>query len=151
MQIASSASWAARLSRSASEYATTASTPSVRQARRIRSAISPRLAIRILRNIRPRPRRGSRGPGSRARPGGRGQLDADQLLAVLDRGAALHERRRDDAVAGRHDLLRNPEDVHGPERFALADARARGGAGAGVEDAHGRRVGDMPVVLGLTA
>jgi len=38
-------------------------TPRVRQARRIRSAISPRLAIRILLNIRlPRERRRPRGP-----------------------------------------------------------------------------------------
>ena len=46
----------ARDSRSASEYATTASMPSTRQARRTRSAISPRLAMRMrLTTLQPTP------------------------------------------------------------------------------------------------
>src|SRR4051794_25592851 len=100
MQMASSASWAARLSRSASLYATTASTPSVLHARRIRRAISPRLAMRIFRNI-------SEPPSAHVR--GRRELEADQLLAVLDRRAPLDERRRDDPVRGSGHVLRHAE------------------------------------------
>src|SRR5689334_8387123 len=51
MQTASSASRTARVSRSASEKATTEGTPNSRQARTTRRAISPRLATRILLNM----------------------------------------------------------------------------------------------------
>ena len=51
MQTASSASFTYLASRSASEYTITALIPSSRQARWIRSAISPRLAIRIFLNM----------------------------------------------------------------------------------------------------
>ena len=81
MQIASSASCAGRLSRSASLYATTASTPSVRQARRI--------AQRDLAAVR------DEDPPEHQRASARGgELDADELLAVLDRRARLDQRRR---------------------------------------------------------
>src|SRR5829696_7964631 len=91
MQIASSASIGARDSRSASEYATTASIPSVRQARRIRSAISPRFAMRIRLTTS-----GDSG-GGRVRIGfGGGRvrvgLDRADLLAVLHRLARLDEQ-----------------------------------------------------------
>src|SRR5438045_7520074 len=51
MHTASSASFTYLASRSASEYTTTDLTPSSRQARWIRRAISPRFAIRIFLNI----------------------------------------------------------------------------------------------------
>src|SRR6185503_10104245 len=54
MQIASSARWTGRLCASASLYTTTDWIPSSRQARMTRSAISPRLAIRILSKDRKR-------------------------------------------------------------------------------------------------
>src|SRR3972149_8455784 len=50
MQPASSASWTWRASASAWEKTATVRTPSSRQARMIRTAISPRLAIRTLEN-----------------------------------------------------------------------------------------------------
>src|SRR5688500_1227975 len=68
MQIASSATWTARDSRSASLYATTLVMPRRRQARTTRRAISPRLAIRILLNT---------------------GFHAADRLAVLDRAAGL--------------------------------------------------------------
>src|SRR5687768_16228222 len=51
MQIAWSASFKYAASRSAVEYTTTVCTPISRHARMMRSAISPRLAMRILENI----------------------------------------------------------------------------------------------------
>src|SRR3712207_5853096 len=54
MQTVSSASWTASESRSATEWATTVWTPSSWQARMMRTAISPRFAIRTLLNIAPR-------------------------------------------------------------------------------------------------
>src|SRR5256885_9880359 len=48
MQMASSAEWTGRLCASASLYTTTVWIPSSRHARMTRSAISPRLAMRIL-------------------------------------------------------------------------------------------------------
>src|SRR4051812_5344451 len=52
MHTASSASCTARESLSASLYATTEAMPAFRHARRMRSAISPRFAIRIFVNTR---------------------------------------------------------------------------------------------------
>src|SRR3954467_10762890 len=95
MQIASSASCTGRHSRSASEYATTASMPSVRHARRTRSAISPRFAMRMRLTIsglavrRP----GAVGPGEVAVG-----LDRADLLAILDGLARLHEQVHQRAV-----------------------------------------------------
>src|SRR5581483_570270 len=73
MHTASSAkrTWSARAS--TSECTATVLMPSSLQARTMRSAISPRLAMRILRNTRLR------------------FLEAEELLAVLDRFAVLHE------------------------------------------------------------
>src|ERR1700712_3771389 len=51
MEMASSARRTCRLSTSASEYTATQPTPSRRQVRMMRQAISPRFAIRILSNI----------------------------------------------------------------------------------------------------
>src|SRR5439155_3612183 len=54
MQTSSSANRTCSDSRSASEYTATVSTPSSRHARMTRSAISPRLAMRTLLNMRRR-------------------------------------------------------------------------------------------------
>src|SRR5271154_1983678 len=51
MQMASSAKRTCSELRSASEYTATVLTPNSRQAERMRRAISPRLAIRIFRNM----------------------------------------------------------------------------------------------------
>src|SRR5260370_35726791 len=72
MQMASSAKRACRLCRSASEYTATVRIPRYLQAQMTRMAISPRLAIRILRNI-------SAGP------------DGEQRLTVFPRPAVLHK------------------------------------------------------------
>jgi hypothetical protein len=53
MQMASSANRTCNALRSASEYTATVRTLSSRHAERMRSAISPRFAIRIFRNISP--------------------------------------------------------------------------------------------------
>src|SRR5437868_14929863 len=65
--------------RSASEYTAAVLTPSSRQARITRTAISPRLAMRILENMRL----------------GRG-IHEEQRLAVLHRGAVLDQDPRDE-------------------------------------------------------
>src|SRR5690349_24995620 len=92
MQIASSASIAGRDSRSASEYATTASRPRVRQARRMRRAISPRFAIRTRATISDLPA-GAVADGTvaaRAVRGARLGHDGD-LLAAFHRLARLYQ------------------------------------------------------------
>src|SRR4051794_33823111 len=104
MQTARSASRAASPSRSAVEVTTTVSMPSARQARMIRTAISPRLATSTRRT------------GVRAGDGAVTGLvivrtDPEQHLVVLDHlgvaGADLDDlarRRCDDRVHQLHDL-----------------------------------------------
>ena len=86
MQTDSSARRTYLASRSASECTTTVLMPSSRQARWMRSAISPRLAIRILSNSWFGVLRGHDGES-----GGRDSADDDQRLAELDRLAVLDE------------------------------------------------------------
>src|SRR3954470_9035901 len=100
MHTDSSASLTYFASVSASECTTTVRMPSSRQARWMRSAISPRLAIRIFSNIQ----------GSR-----RGSTDDEQRLAVLDRLAVLHQDCLDHARGIGLDL------VHQLHRFDNAD------------------------------
>src|SRR6266513_2795480 len=109
----------------------TASTPSSRQARRIRSAISPRFAMRTLRNT------SGTGP---VRGTGRGRvvLDDQQLLAIFDGLAWLHEARADHAVDGREDLLGNAEHVHGAQPIPALDAGPGGQVRTRLEDADRR-------------
>src|SRR5262249_51064459 len=94
MHTLSSASRTCMASASAVEWTATVATPSSLQARSTRSAISPRLAMRILSNIRVLTR-----------------LDHRERLAVFDRLAVLHENGNHRAGAGRGDL------VHGLHRF----------------------------------
>ena len=121
-------------SRSASLYATTAWAPSVRQARRIRSAISPRFAIRTLRNtVRPPAQRSS-------------ELDEDQVLAVLDGLARVDEAGPTTPSGRRDDLLRDAEESTEPSRSpARTLVPARASAAAGTRRPPGGR-GDPAVV-----
>src|SRR5512145_446392 len=99
MQTDSSASFTYFASRSASEWTTTVRMPISRQARWMRSAISPRFAIRIFSN---NPR----------------SLDDEQRLAVFHRLPVLRQDRLDDAVLVGLDL------VHELHRLDDADGLA---------------------------
>src|SRR5258706_11029095 len=96
--------------------------PSSRQAQMMRSAISPRLAIRIFLNMRPG------GPGSRRS----GPADPEQRLPVLHRLAVGHQDLEDLAVDVRFDLvheLHRLDDAHHlPLLHLVAYLRERPGA-----------------------
>src|ERR671933_1094034 len=124
MHTSSSANRTCSDSRSASEYTATVSMPSSRQARMTRSAISPRLAMRTLRNI-------ARYDAARARA--LTVLEA-RPARVARRGHALHAQRELARVAReeqralvRDDALRIPahdrlvEALHPVLDGALAD------------------------------
>src|SRR5918993_5057645 len=101
MQTLSSARRTCMASASAVECTATVAMPSSLQARRMRKAISPRLAIRILSNI------------------GRRLLDDEQRLAVLHRLPVLDEDRRHGAGARSGDVV---EGLHGlDEQELVAD------------------------------
>src|SRR5947209_18367627 len=106
MQTLSSARRTCMASASAVEWTATVAMPSSLQARRTRSAISPRLAIRTLSNILP--------PVS---------LDHDELLAVFDRLAVLDEDRRDGAATVRHDVVEGLHRLDEQEPVADPDER----------------------------
>src|SRR5579872_3716440 len=112
MQTLSSASRTCMASASAVEWTATVGMPSSLHARKMRSAISPRLAIRILSNI---------------------SLDDHQRLAVLDRLAILDQDLNDLAGARSRDLihrLHRFDDHQGFAGFHLAadlDERTRPG------------------------
>src|SRR5690606_9815786 len=112
MHTLSSASRTCMASASAVECTATVWMPSSLQARSTRSAISPRLAIRIFENMR-RPR----------------SFDHDEGLAILNRLAVLNEDRRHLACAGGRDL------VHGLHGF---DDHDRLAGGDRVADLHER-------------
>src|SRR5574343_525692 len=128
MQTASSASLTYLASRSASEYTTTERMPISRQARWMRSAISPRLPLRIFLNI----------AGC--------SLDDEQRLAVLDRLAVLGEHLRDRAGEVRLDLVHDLHGLDDAQRVTGFDALADVGDGLGaraagpVEGADHRRL-----------
>src|SRR4051812_22065590 len=90
---------------SAVECTATVAMPSSFAARRIRSAISPRLAIRSLSNIR--------------------SFDDEQGLAVLDGLPVLDEDPRHGAGAGRRDLVEGLHRLDEQELVADRNARAR--------------------------
>src|SRR5512143_1524706 len=117
MHTLSSASRTCMASASAVEWTATVATPSSLQARSTRSAISPRLAMRILSNI-----------ASLA------LLDYHQRLAIFDRLAVLHEDGDDRAGAGGGDL------VHGLHGFDDEDGLARGHPRADLDEGWSARL-----------
>src|SRR5262245_17546562 len=127
MQTDSSASFTYFASRSASEWTTTVRMPISRQARWMRSAISPRLAMRIFSNTRC-------------------LLDDEERLAVLDRLPVLDQDRLDDAVLVGLDLvhqLHRLDDANGLARLdGVADLDERLGVGrrGAIERADHRRL-----------
>src|SRR5215472_4192324 len=100
MHTLSSASITYFASESASEWMATVLMPISRQARWIRSAISPRLAIRIFSNMRV-------------------LLDHEQALPVLHRLAVLHQDRLHRAGHVGLDLVQELHGLDDAERLAL--------------------------------
>src|SRR5690606_20308587 len=103
MQTDSSASFTYLASVSACEWTTTVLMPSSRQARWIRSAISPRLAIRIFSNM---------------------SFDHEQRLTVLDRRATLDEDLADRARLVGFDLVHQLHGFDDAQRIAFLDLAA---------------------------
>src|SRR5580693_2782685 len=99
MQTLSSARRTCMASSSAVECTATVAMPSSLQARSTRSAISPRLAIRILSNIEP-------------------SFDDHQLLAVFDRLAVCDENLNHRAGARRRDLIHRLHRFDDEQRLA---------------------------------
>src|SRR5713101_7459755 len=133
MQMDSSARRTGRESASAWEWAMTVRMPISRQVRRMRNAISPRLAIRILWNMG--------APCGRLATG----LHEEERLAELDGLGILDEDLHDAAGDLRLDLvhelhrLDDAEDLPLLDRVALADEGRRLGVRGAVEGAdHGR-------------
>src|SRR6185436_14721335 len=128
MHTDSSASLTYFASVSASECTTTVRMPISRQARWMRSAISPRLAMRIFSNT---------------------LAEDEEGLAVLDRLPVLDQDRLDDAGGVGVDLvhqlhrLDDADDVALLHRMADFDERLRVRRGGAVEGAHHGRLDDM--------
>src|SRR5258708_24066009 len=139
MQTLSSASRTCMASASAVECTATVGMPSSWQARSTRSAISPRLAMRILSNI--------------VRGWPRLSLDDDERLAELDRLAVLDQDLRHGARAGRRYLIHGLHRLDDEQRLAdhhLAaeiDEGSRPGRRAAIGGADHRR-GDGAGMLG---
>src|SRR5215468_3710473 len=129
MHTDSSASRTAREAASAVEWATTVRMPRSRQVRRMRRAISPRLAIRILWNM-DRP-----AGAARARPAGSARLQQEQRLPVLDGLGVLHEDLRHPPGRLGLDLVHQLHRLDDAEDLPLLDDIAfedeRRGVGAG--------------------
>src|SRR3954470_3726561 len=89
---------------SAVEWTATVLIPSSRAARMIRSAISPRLAMRIFENIRTK---------------ASCRLETEERLAVLDRAAVLDERLDQAARALGLDLVHQLHRLDDAEHLAL--------------------------------
>src|SRR5512140_1398542 len=124
---------------SAVECTATVSTPSSRAARMMRSAISPRFAMRIRWNtwcLR---------PAWRADPRLR-RLEAEEGLAVFDRAAVLDEHLHQPAGLLGLDLVHQLHRLDDAEHLALLHHRAHVdegrvlGRGGAVEGAHEGRV-----------
>src|SRR5215470_6599290 len=137
MHTLSSASRTCMASASAVECTATVATPSSLQARSTRSAISPRLAIRILSNIAPR----------------LALLDHRKRLAIFDRLTILDEDCDDRAGAGGGDLVHGLHGFDNEQRLTCRHARAyfderrrtrlrRAIGGADHRRGHGSRVND---------
>src|SRR5437879_11494491 len=128
MHTDSSASFTYLASVSASEYTTTVRMPISRQARWMRSAISPRLAIRIFSNM----------------------LGEDEEgLPVLHRLAVFHKHRLDHAGGVGLDLVHQLHRLDDADRLAFLDALADLDKGIGVvrrrtiKGTHRRGLHDM--------
>src|SRR3990172_6292071 len=128
MQTDSSASLTYLASVSATEYTTTVRMPSSRQARWMRSAISPRLAIRIFSNT---------------------SADEEKRLTVFDRLAVFDQDRLDHARGVGLDLVHQfhrLDDADGLtlfDRLSDLDERIGGWRGGAVKRAHDRRLDDV--------
>src|SRR5216683_7859729 len=124
MHTLSSASRTCMASASAVEWTATVGMPSSLQARSTRSAISPRLAIRILSNI-------GVGRTACARP----SLDDHQRLAEFHRLSVLEQDLADDPGAWRGNLIERLHRLDDQKRVAdlhaAADIDERLGAGLG--------------------
>src|SRR5947207_11548558 len=106
MHTLSSASRTCIASASAVECTATVAMPSSLQARSTRSAISPRLAMRILSNIRTR--------GASAAP----LFDDHQRLAIFDRLTVLEQNLHDGSSARRRDLVHGFHRLDDQQRIA---------------------------------
>src|SRR6185436_17689517 len=112
MHTDSSASFTYFASLSASEWTTTVRMPSSRQARWMRSAISPRFAMRIFSNI--------------------SSADDEKGLAVLHRLAVLHQDRLHDPACVALDLVHELHGFDDADRLAVLDRLADFDEGLGV-------------------
>src|SRR5262245_16668513 len=110
MQTSSSANFTWSESLSTSEWTATVRTPSSLQAQMMRSAISPRFAIRIFLNM----------DGARRRSADRADLEED--LAVLDGLGVRGEDLHDLALHLRLDLVHELHRLDDTQRLALAHA-----------------------------
>src|SRR5467141_660035 len=111
MQTDSSASFTYLASVSASEYTTTVRMPISRQARWMRSAISPRLAIRIFSNM---------------------LAEDEERLPVLHRLAVFHKHRLHHAGGVGFDLIHQLHRLDDANRLAFLDGLADLDKGLGV-------------------
>src|SRR5258706_10605323 len=116
MHTDSSASITYFASASASEWIATVLMPTSRQVRWMRSAISPRLAIRIFSNISSRSRLRWRG---RSGEGG-GLFEDHHDLAVLDGSAVFDEDLRQASGARRADLIHHLHRLDDEQRLTRA-------------------------------
>src|SRR5689334_8781919 len=132
MQIAWSAKRTCELYRSASEYTATVSIPSSLQAQMTRTAISPRLAIRIFLNC----------------------ADGKQSLPVLYRLSVHHQLAFDDARGLRFDLVHqlhrfdDAQDLAGLDALAHPYEWRRARRRALVKRAHDGRLDQRQVRIG---
>src|SRR5436853_5217293 len=111
MHTDSSASFTYFASVSASEYTTTVRMPISRQSRWMRSAISPRLAIRIFSNM---------------------LAEDEERLPVLHRLAVFHQHRLHHAGGVGLDLIHELHRLDDADRLAFLDALAHLDKGLGV-------------------
>src|ERR1700691_3652967 len=112
MQMASSANRTCNALRSASEYTATVRTLSSRHAERMRSAISPRFAIRIFRNISP--------GGELFLPV---RADSEKRFAIFHRLAVLHENPHYFSRHVRLDFIHQLHRFDDAQRLALIHPR----------------------------
>src|SRR5258705_433489 len=122
MHTDSSASITYLASASASEWTATVLMPISRQARWMRSAISPRLAIRTFSNMPPAP----------SAPGDLG--DDQQDFAVFDRAAVAEEDIQHRAAVGCRDRIHHLHGLDDQQGLALRNlvANLHEGRGAGL-------------------